>query len=119
VRRRLPMLVSLVFLALWLAVSYGIRYGLMEDVQWVGVCADDALRWQCVVRSNLGLLIHFGVFGWGALVTSLIAFFAPNPWGRALAGVGLLLGMLSLVLYSASLAVFAVVLAGLRLVRAR
>jgi hypothetical protein len=35
-----------------------------------------------------------------------------------LAVIGLLLGMLSLVLYSASLAVFAVVIAGLRLVRA-
>ncbi len=117
--RRLPLIVSLFALALWLALVYGLRYGLMEDVQWVGLCADDALKWQCVVRSNLGLLIHFGVFGWGALVTSLIAFFVPNKAGRVLAGVGLMLGVLSLVLYTASLAVFAVVIAGLRLVRKR
>lgn len=117
--RRLPLIVSLLALALWLALVYGLRYGLMEDVQWVGLCSDDALKWQCVVRSNLGLLIHFGVFGWGALVTSLTAFFVPTKAGRVLAGFGLMLGVLSLVLYTASLAVFAVVIAGLRLVRAQ
>ncbi|MFK3969406.1 hypothetical protein ACI2KS_01565 [Pseudomonas sp. NPDC087358] len=116
--RRLPLIVLFVVLALWLAASYGLRYGLMEDVQWVGLCSEDALKWQCQVRSNLGLLIHFGVFGWGALLASVIAFFVPRGAGRVLAVIGLLLGMLSLVLYSASLAVFAVVIAGLRLVRA-
>ena len=116
--RRLPLVVSFVVLALWLAAVYGVRYGLMEDVQWVGVCADEASKWQCSVRSNLGLLIHFGVFGWGALIASMIAFFVPRRIGRVLAGIGLLLGVLALVLYTASLAVFAVVIAGLRLVRA-
>jgi hypothetical protein len=118
VSRRFPLIVSVFALALWLALSYGLRYGLMEDVQWVGQCSDDALQWQCVVRSDLGWLIHFGVFGWGALVTAVIAFRVPGKVGRVLAGIGLLLGMLALVLYSASLAVFAVVIAGLRLVRA-
>jgi hypothetical protein len=119
VSRRLPLVVLFVALAFWLAISYGLRYGLMEDVQWVGACSDDASQWQCVMRSNLGLLIHFGVFGWGALIASLIGFFVPHKAGRVLAMIGLLLGMLALVLYTASLAVFAVVLAGLRLVRAR
>jgi len=118
VSRRLPLVVLLVCLALWLAASYGLRYGLMEDVQWVGACSDETFRWQCAVRSNLGLLIHFCVFGWGALITSVIAFFVPSRIGRVLAVIGLLLGMLALVLYTASLAVFAVVIAGLRLVRA-
>lgn len=117
--RRLPLALMIAVLILWLALSYGVRYGLMEDVRWVGACSDDALKWQCVVRSNLGLLIHFGVFGWGALVTSLIAFFVPRTIGRVLAGIGLLLGLLALVLYTANLAVFAVVIAGLRLVRSR
>jgi hypothetical protein len=118
VSRRLPLVVSFVVLALWLAAVYGVRYGLMEDVQWVGACADETSKWQCSVRSNLGLLIHFGVFGWGALIASAIAFFMPHRIGRVLAGIGLLLGILALVLYTASLAVFAVVIAGLRLVRA-
>lgn len=118
VSRRLSLVVLFVALALWLAAAYGVRYGLMEDVQWVGLCSEGAAKWQCQVRSNLGLMIHFGVFGWGALIASVIAFFVPRRLGRILALIGLLLGMLSLVLYSASLAVFAVVIAGLRLVRA-
>ncbi|TDV54589.1 hypothetical protein EC919_104327 [Pseudomonas graminis] len=117
VSRRLRLVVLFSMLVLWLAVSYGLRYGLMEDVQWVGICADEASKWQCQLRSNLGLLIHFGVFGWGALIASLVAFFVPRQFGRALAVVGLLLGIVALVLYTASLAVFAVVIAGLRLVR--
>lgn len=119
VSRRLPLVMLFFMLVLWLAVSYGLRYGLMEDVQWVGTCADEASKWQCQLRSNLGLLIHFGVFGWGALIASLVAFCVPRQVGRALAVVGLLLGILALVLYTASLAVFAVVIAGLRLVRSQ
>ena len=111
--------VSVFALIAWLGLSYGLRYGLMEDVRWVGACSDDGQQWQCVVRDNLGLLIHFGVFGWGALITSLVAFFVPRSAGRMLAVIALMLGMLALVLYTASLAVFAVVIAGLRLVRAR
>lgn len=117
--RRLPLVVLFVVLAVWLAVSYGLRYGLMEDVQWVGVCSDEALKWECQVRANLGLLIHFQVFGWGALIASVMGFVIPHRAGRALAFIGLLLGILALVLYTASLAVFAVVIAGLRLVRGR
>jgi hypothetical protein len=107
-------------LALWLGASYGVRYGLMEEVRWVGACSEEAVvHWQCSVRSNLGLLIYFGVLGWGALIASMAGFAVPNRIGRCLAWVGLLLGMLALVLYSASLAAFAVVIAGLRLVRSQ
>ncbi|WP_268800110.1 hypothetical protein [Pseudomonas huanghezhanensis] len=116
--RRLPLIVLCVVLAVWLALSYGLRYGLMEDVQWVGICTDEAMNWECELRANLGLLIHFQVFGWAALIASVVAFVIPHRTGRALAVVGLLLGILALVLYTASLAVFAVVIAGLRLVRA-
>jgi hypothetical protein len=119
VPRRLPLIVLFVAFAIWLAVSYGLRYGLMEDVQWVGVCSDEALKWECQVRANLGLLIHFQVFGWGALIASVVGFVIPHRAGRVLAFIGLLLGILALVLYTASLAVFAVAIAGLRLVRER
>lgn len=116
---RLPLVALFTALAIWLAIGYGLRYGLMEDVQWVGVCTDEALRWECQVRANLGLLIHFQVIGWGALIASMIAFVVPHRTGRVLAFSALLLGIMALVLYTASLAVFAVVIAGLRLVRAR
>jgi hypothetical protein len=109
--RRLPVILLLVLLPVWLAASYGARYGFMEDAQWVGICVDEASRWECQVRSSLGLMIHFAVLGWGAVAAAVIGFVVP---GRA----GWWLAMLALVLGFPALAVFAVVIAGLRLVRA-
>ena len=81
------------------------------------LCVDEAQRWECQVRSGLGLLIHFSVIGWIGLVASLGAFFIPGRAGWGLALLALLFALPALVLYTASLAVFACVIAGLRLVR--
>ncbi|WP_137818465.1 hypothetical protein [Pseudomonas sp. 2FG] len=116
--RRLPLIALLIALPLWLAASYGLRFALMEDGQWVGLCVDEAQRWECQVRSGLGLLIHFRVIAWAALSGAVVAFFVPGRLGRGLAVLALLFALPALVLYSASLAVFAVVIAALRLVRA-
>lgn len=110
-------LILLLLVPLWLAASYGVRFALMEDAKWVGLCVEQAGLWQCEVRSALGLLIHFRVIAGAALLAALVAFFLPRSAGWWLAVLGLLLALPALVLYSASLAVFAVVLSGLRLVR--
>jgi hypothetical protein len=115
--RRLPVIVLLVLLPLWLAASYGARYGFMEDGQWVGICVDEASRWECQVRSNLGLMIHFKVLGWTALGAALIGFVVPGRAGWWLAVLALVFGVPALALYNTTLAVFALVIAGLRLVR--
>jgi len=115
--RRLPLILLLIVLPLWLAASYGVRYGLMEDGQWVGICVDEALRWECQARSSLGWLIHFEVLGWTALGAAVLAFALPRKLGWGLAVLALLIGFPALALYNTSLAVFAVVIAGLRLVR--
>jgi len=115
--RRLPVIVLLVLLPLWLAASYAARYGFMEDGQWVGICVDEASRWQCVVRANLGLMIHFKVLGWAAVGTAALAFVVPGRAGWWLAVLALMFGLPALALYNTTLAVFAVVIAGLRLVR--
>ncbi|MED7670661.1 hypothetical protein GXB78_25985 [Pseudomonas moraviensis subsp. stanleyae] len=115
--RRLPVIVLLVLLPLWLAASYTARYGFMEDGQWVGICVDEASRWECAVRSNLGLMIHFKVLGWAALGVALLAFVVPGRAGWWLAVLALVVGLPALALYNTTLAVFAVVIAGLRLVR--
>lgn len=116
--RHLPVVLLLLVLPLWLAASYGVRFALMEDSQWVGVCVEQAARWECQARAGLGYLIHFRVISWTALVLAVLAFVVPGKAGRVLAGLALFFGIPALVLYSASLAVFALVLAGLRLVRA-
>ncbi|MDF0729918.1 hypothetical protein P0Y43_04130 [Pseudomonas entomophila] len=115
--RSLPLLALLVLLPLWLAASYGVRYGLMEDGQWVGLCAGAEAHWQCQVRSLLGLGIHFQVIAWAALAVAVLCQVVPGRAGWWLAVLGLLFGVPALVLYTASIAVFALVLAGLRLVR--
>jgi hypothetical protein len=115
--RRLPVILLLVLLPLWLAASYGARYGFMEDGQWVGICVDEASRWECQVRSNLGLMIHFKVLGWTALGAALIGFIVPGRAGWWLAVLALVFGVPALALYNTTLAVFALVIAGLRLVR--
>ena len=113
---RLPVIMLLVLLPLWLAANAA-RYGFMEDGQWVGICVDEASRWECVVRSNLGLMIHFKVLGWAALGAALLAFVVPGRAGWWLAVLALVFGLPALALYNTTLAVFAVVIAGLRLVR--
>lgn len=118
-RPGLSLIVLFIALPLWLAASYGLRYGLMEDPQWVGTCVAQATRWECQLRANLGWLIHFRVMGWTALGLSVIAFCVRGRVGSALAVLALVFGLPALALYNASLAVFAVVIAGLRLVRSR
>ncbi|KIF58799.1 MULTISPECIES: hypothetical protein [Pseudomonas] len=115
--RRLPVILLLVLLPLWLAASYGARYGFMEDAQWVGICVDEASRWECSVRSNLGLLIHFQLLGWAAVAAAVLGFVVPGRAGWWLAVLALVFGLPALALYNTTLAVFAVVIAGLRLVR--
>lgn len=116
--RRLPLIVLLIVLALWLAAAYGLRFALMEDSQWVGICVDQAQRWECQVRDGLGLLIHFRVIALAGLIGAVLAFVVPGRAGWWLAVAALVFALPALVLYSASLAVFAVVIAALRLVRA-
>jgi hypothetical protein len=105
-------------LAIWLAACYGLRFAFMEDGQWVGVCADASGLWQCQLRSALGLMIHWRVLAWLALVPALLGFFVPGRLGQGLAAIGVFFALPALVLYTASLAVFALVLGALRLVRA-
>ena len=111
-------LITLILLtALAFAGAYVLRFGLMEDGQWVGVCTDQAQRWECQLRAWLGLVIHFRILAWLALGLALLWFCLPHKRGWLIAALALLAAIPALILYSASLAVFAVVLAALRLVR--
>lgn len=116
--RYVPLVVMLLAAALCLAASLVLRYQLMENDRWVGLCVAEPERLGCQLRAVLGWLIHFRVLALAALGCAVLAFVIPGVWGKRLAVPALLLSLLALVLYSASLAVFAVVLALLRLVRA-
>lgn len=101
----------------FLAASYGLRFGLMENDRWVGLCSGDAQVLACQARHGLGLLIHFGVLAWSGLAAALLALLLPGRSGVLLAGLAGALAIASLVLYSASLGAIALVLAVLRLAR--
>jgi uncharacterized Tic20 family protein len=115
--RRFPWLL-LLCLSFWLVACYGLRFGFMEDAQWVGVCTDSAGLWQCQLRSALGLMIHWQLLPWLALLAALPGFLLAGRVGQVLATIGLFFALPALILYTASLAVFALVIAALRLVRA-
>ena len=115
--RRLPVILLLVLLPLWLAASYGARYGFMEDAQWVGICVDEASRWECSVRAHLRLMLHLQMLGGAATAAAATGCVVPGRAGWWLAVLALVFGLPALALYNTTLAVFAVVIAGLRLVR--
>lgn len=63
------------------------------------------------------MVIHYQLLAWAALGFATIAWFVAGSLGRRLAVVSLGFGLPALALYSVTLAVFALLIAGLRLVR--
>lgn len=97
--------------------SYAVRHGLMEEGRWVGRCAGGEGPWPCAVRTGLGWMIHHQVLAWTALGLALWAQVLRGALGRGVGVVAVLVGIPAMVLYTASLAVFAIVLGALRGVR--
>lgn len=114
-RTRTALLVALS--CLWFGAAYWLRFYLMENLHWVDVCGPNNPEPQCAIRSTLGLAIHFRVIAWAALATAVLAFFLKGKAGRALAWVSLIFTLPALALYTVTMAVFALLLAGMRLVR--
>lgn len=113
-----PLWVVSLLVPLWLAASYGLRFALMEDSSWVALCVELPADAGCRLRDLFGLLIHLRVLAWLALVFAVLAFVLPGRSGWWLACLALFFAVPALVLYSASLASLALVIAALRLVRA-
>jgi hypothetical protein len=110
-------IVPLVLASTWLALSYVLRYQLMEDARWLDICSSGEGNAWCGVRSGLGLTIHWGVLANLALLAAVPAFFIKGTAGRRLAWFSLVFALPALALYTVTLAVFAVLLAALRIVR--
>lgn len=108
---------SLALLGIWLAACYGVRFSLMENPHWVAVCDGKTINAACTARATLGLAIHFQVLAWGALLLALPSFFLHGNKGKKLAWISLIFAAPALALYTVTLAVFAAIIAGLRLVR--
>jgi hypothetical protein len=111
------LILQLSLLALWMAASYGVRFYLMENVDWLEICDRTPARIECGLRSGLGLTIHFGILSWGAIALAIPAFFIKGNAGRALAWIALLFAVPALALYTVTMAAFALLLCALRLIR--
>lgn len=106
-----------ILLGVWLGACYGLRFGLMENAHWVEVCDGKRAMAMCDARAALGLVIHFRLLSWAALLCTIPAFFIRGTNGIKLAWLGLFITAPALVLYTVTPAVFAALIAALRLVR--
>lgn len=109
--------ISLILLALWMAACYGVRFHLMENVDWLEICDKTPARLECELRAGMGLMIHFGVLAWTAIVLAVPAFFMRGNAGRTLSWIALLFAIPALALYTVTMAAFALLLCAMRLVR--
>lgn len=108
-----PLLLALV----WVAACYTLRYWLMEDPRWLEICDGSAGGSLCELRARLGLTIHWRILPYLALLLAVPAFFVKGSLGYRLAWWSLLFGLPALALYTVTPAVFALLLAALRIVR--
>ena len=97
------------------AAAAAVRYGLMEAPQFVGRCAGQGSDALCAVRSAMGLMIHFEVFGWLAVLAAVAALAARN---RHLRIAAVILAISGLVLYNANLGIVAFAVVTIAMARA-
>jgi hypothetical protein len=88
-------------------LAAGLRYGVMESPQLVERCAADSSDLLCAVRSGTGLIIHFRLIGWLAVLGSALALATA---GRRFRRAAPILFASGLVLYNANLAIIACLL---------
>lgn len=112
-RRALP----LALLCAWLGAAYWVRFYLMENLHWVEVCGPNSADIACALRTDLGRAIHFQVLVWLSLISAVPAFVLKGRVGRGLAWISLIFTLPALALYTVTMAVIALLLAALRLVR--
>ncbi len=109
--------ILLLVVPLCFAASYYVRYAVIEEASWVALCQQQAASWICQLRSELGVWLYFQVLAWLALLCVVLAWLLPRTLGWWIGLLALLFAIPGVVLYSASLAAIALVLATLRLVR--
>lgn len=105
---RLPPMKTL-FIAAFAAyvTAAGLRYGLMESSDMAERCATVSSGGLCSTRSAIGLMIHFGLFGWISLAAAALALLVKK---KVLLVVTTIMSILGLTLYNTNLSVIAVLL---------
>lgn len=102
----------------WLALAFFVRFRYIEAEGLVAHCVASPGEAVCLFREAMGKAMHFNVLGRTALALAVPALLLPGRTGRGLAWLALLMALVALVFYNASLGAPAAVLAMLRLARA-
>lgn len=114
---RTPALLALGLAVGVAAAGYALRNRLVEPEAMGALCtAADAAFW-CPVRTAVIVLSQWGVLGWMPMVLAAAALVLPGRWARPAALGAAVAAGFGLSLYNAGLAVPALALAVLRLVR--
>ena len=112
--RAAPLSGGIALCLLTVIVARGIRYRVVEPDTMGAACADGGPAW-CPFRTGLIVLTEWRAFAWLALAAAalaLVAAIAGSGTGvRTFAAIALVTGGFGMVLYNATLAVPAVVLA--------
>ena len=101
-------------------VGYAVRYRLVEP-EAMGAACERGAPWWCGLRTGFIAFTQWNGFGWAALALAVLALamaVAGRPASmRGLALAGLTIGGFGLILYNATMAAVAVVIALLCLAR--
>ena len=90
-----------------LLLASALRFGILEDRAQDLLCRQGGGGFWCLLRSGLGLSIHYQLFGLTALALGLISWL---PKLRRLALAGLLLAACALMLYNVTYGALALVI---------
>ena len=102
---KLKSLIGLIIL--FSAFFASIRYGITNNVALAKVCSKDDSSLMCVLRTEIGYYAYLQIFGYLALVSSIVAYIARTQWLSVLA---LLVSIGALILMNSFLGAFAFML---------
>jgi len=102
---KLKSLIGLIIL--FSAFFASIRYGITYNVTLAKVCSKDDSSLMCVLRTEIGYYAYLQIFGYLALVSSIVAYIARTQWLSVLA---LLVSIGALILMNSFLGAFAFML---------
>lgn len=98
---------GLVFLFSLLFFSY-VRYGILNADEYILICEQNPKELMCQIRSTLGIIIHFNLFGILSILLTILSFFIKY---QTLKSIALGFCVAALMLYNSSLGAIGLALA--------
>ncbi len=84
-----------------------IRFYILNGVEFVAICEKTPMEFICLLRSILGFVIHFQIFGYIAVIGVILAIFAKSK--NQFLHISLIFSIVSIGLYNVSLGAIATI----------